>query len=95
MIFPFLGNAPEVKPSGAVDASLLERVLGTDNFRKLDRFEKSQLADVLRVCSGSKNLSNAGRKLFNVSRQNKKQFNDADRLRKYLQKYGIGWEQIA
>jgi transcriptional regulatory protein RtcR len=75
------------------DASLLERVLGTDHFRKLDRFEKSQLADVLRVCSGSKNLSDAGRKLFNVSRQSKKQSNDSDRLRKYLQKYGISWEQ--
>ena len=77
------------------DESLIESVVGVDKLRNLDRFEKTQLADVLHVCSSSKNLSDAGRKLFNVSRQNKKHFNDSDRLRKYLQKYGITWDQFA
>lgn len=56
---------------------------------QLDRFKKIQLADVLKVCRQSKNLSEAGRKVFAVSRKNKKKTNDSDRLRKYLAKYNI------
>lgn len=77
------------------DGELLGKVMGADHAAGLDRFEKVQLADVLRVCTQSKSLSEAGRTLFAVSRQNKKQFNDADRLRKYLQKYRIRWDQLA
>jgi transcriptional regulatory protein RtcR len=76
------------------DGDLLNKVMGVENAARLDRFEKTQLADVLRVCTHCKSLSEAGRNLFAVSRQNKKQFNDADRLRKYLQKYHIRWDQL-
>jgi transcriptional regulatory protein RtcR len=40
-------------------------------------------------------LSDAGRKLFNVSREQRSVINDADRLRKYLQKYGLSWEAVS
>ncbi len=46
------------------------------------------------VCKESVSLSDAGRKLFAVSRENKKKSNDADRLRKYLTKFGINWQMI-
>lgn len=36
----------------------------------------------------------AGRKIFAVSREKKSKTNDADRLRKYLNKYGIRWEDV-
>ncbi|WP_370255936.1 hypothetical protein [Erwinia sp. 198] len=39
-------------------------------------------------------LSEAGRRLFAVSRQGKKQPNDADRLRKYLARFGLNREQV-
>jgi transcriptional regulatory protein RtcR len=74
--------------------SIVEEILGPDAFQKLDRFERVQLADVLNACRQSKNLSEAGRKLFAVSREQKRKTNDADRLRKYLNKYNIGWEEI-
>jgi transcriptional regulatory protein RtcR len=74
--------------------SIVEEIIGPDAFQKLDRFERVQLADVLNVCRQSKNLSEAGRKLFAVSREQKRKTNDADRLRKYLNKYKIGWEEI-
>ncbi|SES72051.1 RNA repair transcriptional activator RtcR [Thorsellia anophelis] len=60
----------------------------------LDLFDKQQLLTVLEVCKSSKNLSEAGRKLFSVSRTEKKSPNDADRLRKYLAKFGLSWELI-
>lgn len=62
--------------------------------QQLDRFERVQLEDVITVCNQSKNLSEAGRLLFAVSREKKNNTNDADRLRKYLARYGLSWKEI-
>ena len=62
--------------------------------RSIDHFDQVQLAEVIRVCRESKSLSDAGRKLFAVSRASKKNPNDADRLRKYLAKFGLSWRAI-
>lgn len=55
----------------------------------LDRFDAVQLADVLRVCKEARTLSEAGRVLFAASRSKKAKSNDADRLRKYLARFGL------
>jgi transcriptional regulatory protein RtcR len=62
---------------------------------QLDPFDKPQLAHVLRVCARSRTLSEAGRELFAVSRKQKTSSNDADRLRKYLARFGLTWDAIA
>ncbi len=72
---------------------IIEKIIGPGASAKQDRVER-QLADVVDVCSQSKNLSEAGRKLFAVSIKHKRQVNDADRLRKYLNKYDIQWKDI-
>ncbi|RFM97399.1 hypothetical protein, partial [Salmonella enterica] len=36
----------------------------------------------------------AWRQLFNVSRQGKATVNDADRLRKYLARFGLTWDVL-
>ena len=77
-----------------VNNKVLYKVVGVDRAEQLDRFEKVQLADVLKVCKQSKNMSEAGRKVFAVSRKNKRKTNDSDRLRKYLAKYNIQWKDI-
>lgn len=61
---------------------------------ELDQFQKTQLIDVLRICMRSRSLSEAGRRLFASSRSRKKSVNDADRLRKYLQRFGLDWKRI-
>jgi len=60
----------------------------------MDLFDRLQLKAVLAVCRESDSLSDAGRRLFGVSRQAKAQPNDADRLRKYLGRFGIEWSQV-
>lgn len=60
----------------------------------MDRFERVQLEDVLQVCAESASLSEAGRALFAASRQQKSSSNDADRLRKYLARHGLTWEDL-
>lgn len=64
------------------------------DFETIDLFEQIQLQGVLNICSESKNLSDAGRKLFAVSRISKASDNDSDRLKKYLSKYNIRWDMI-
>ena len=61
-------------PDGAADA--------------LDLFDRMQLEAVIGVCRESDSLSEAGRKLYDRSRTQRTVVNDADRLRKYLLKFG-------
>src|SRR6267154_586430 len=72
----------------------LADLLGKDRLEDLDLFDRVQLARVIQICRDSRSLSDAGRKLFSVSRGRKSITNDADRLRKYLNRFGIGWAQI-
>ena len=70
---------------------LLGDLLDPDRLSAIDPFDRVQLAEVVRVCRRSKSLSAAGRTLFAASRASKKTANDADRLRKYLARYGLDW----
>jgi transcriptional regulatory protein RtcR len=74
--------------------SLVARLLGPERAAELDRFDRVQLEDVLRVCSTCQTLSDAGRLLFSVSRAAKRTSNDADRLRKYLARFGLEWQPV-
>jgi transcriptional regulatory protein RtcR len=65
-----------------------------DALDDLDRFDRVQLEDVLRVCARAKSLSDAGRSLFAASRRQRTSTNDADRLRKYLARFGLDWERV-
>jgi transcriptional regulatory protein RtcR len=72
----------------------LRRFLEPDQVATLDRFDRAQLTEVLRVCGTAASLSAAGRILFAVSRQRRTTANDADRLRKYLARFGLTWSTI-
>jgi transcriptional regulatory protein RtcR len=73
------------------DDALLASVLGGDAAAALDLFDRAQLACVIRTCRESPTLSEAGRRLFAVSRGKRKVTNDADRLRKYFSRFGLSW----
>ena len=74
--------------------SLIAQVLG-DAAAGLDLFDRAQLESVITVCRRSRSLSAAGRELFAVSRARKASGNDADRLRKYLARFGLRFEDLA
>ncbi len=65
------------------------------NAPALDLFDRCQLATVIDTCRRAASLSEAGRLLFAASRQEKKRANDADRLRKYLARFGLDWAAVA
>ena len=76
------------------EREILERYLDPEGVSALDLFDRAQLVAVLRVCESSRSLSEAGRRLFDVSRARKQRANDADRLRKYLSRFDIEWRQV-
>jgi transcriptional regulatory protein RtcR len=74
--------------------SMLDDILG-ERAAELDLFDRMQLEGVIAVCRRAKSLSDAGRRLFGASREAKTSVNDADRLRKYLARFGLDWKGVS
>jgi transcriptional regulatory protein RtcR len=72
----------------------LEELLSHEELEEIDLFDRLQLAAVINVCRESRTLSEAGRALFGSSRERKTTSNDADRLRKYLARFGLSWDMV-
>jgi transcriptional regulatory protein RtcR len=77
-----------------VDAIPQSPLTGLVDATTLDEFDRVQLEAVIRVCRAAKSVSDAGRSLFAVSRQSKAKTNDADRLRKYLARFQLTWDDL-
>ncbi|MBT2117757.1 RNA repair transcriptional activator RtcR [Dyella sp. LX-66] len=73
---------------------LLREWLGAE-LDALDLFDQLQLREVVRLCRRCRSLSEAGRQLFAASRSKRTSTNDADRLRKYLGRFGLSWEIVS
>ena len=80
---------------GTLGRDHLSDLLGKDAVESMDLFDQLQLAAVLQVCRQARTLSDAGRLLFQASRTQRTVVNDADRLRKYLARFGLDWERLA
>lgn len=73
----------------------LHRLLGDEQVRSLDPFDRVQLAYVVQVCQRHPSQAAAGRELFAQSRQKKRSVNDSARLQKYLAKFGLDWQLVS
>jgi transcriptional regulatory protein RtcR len=73
---------------------LISPLLGEEAAAEIDPFDRIQLAEAIRVCRASRSLSEAGRSLFSASRLRRRSANDADRLRKYLGRFGLDWPRV-
>ncbi len=86
-------SAPPFAPPFAPPMMLAD-VLTPAQLDAIDRFDRAGLAEAIGACRESRTLSEAGRKLFHASREKKASSNDADRLRKYLAKFGLDFEKV-
>jgi transcriptional regulatory protein RtcR len=80
-------------PDAGVEVDL-DALVGPAAAQALDLFDRLQLEAVVRTCRASRTLSDAGRRLFDKSRLQRTVVNDADRLRKYLGRYGLDWDAV-
>ena len=76
------------------NGELLSQLLEPDYLEKYDSFDLVQLEYAVKICQESETISEAGRKLFPVSRTLRKTRNDTDRLTKYLAKYNLTFDKI-
>ena len=79
---------------GSSPVDRLSELIDAEQLNEIDLFDRTQLNHVLEVCARSRSLSEAGRTLFSASRGRKTSSNDADRLRKYLTRFGLEWASI-
>ena len=90
------------KPETTLDNELLEQGSHTvlsqyvdeEILASIDPFEAVQLAYVIKVCIQHKNQATAGRYLYANSRDKLKNPNDSDRLRKYLMKFDLKFDEF-
>ncbi|MCZ7450254.1 RNA repair transcriptional activator RtcR [Agrobacterium rhizogenes] len=78
----------------AVSDSKLIDLLGVGAVARLDLFDIAQLSAVLEICRLHNTASAAGRVLFASSRLNKRSSNDADRVTKYLARFGLKFADV-
>lgn len=81
------------RPGEASGEERVRALLGSQA-EGLDRFDRLQLEQVIEVAGKCSSLSEAGRILFDQSRLKRRSVNDADRLRKYLGRFGLSFEDL-
>ncbi len=87
---PARAEVPSIREEGG----LLLRLMTPEQAEQLDLFDRAQLEHVLRICCQCDTRTEAGRRLFGVSRRRKKRADDTTRLNKYLKAFGLNWEQV-
>lgn len=82
------GTADRAAPAG--ELALCTRVLG-ERVVQHDVFDLAQLEAVLQAVAATRNMAQAGRALFGVSRTAKETPNDSDRVRKFLARWSLDY----
>jgi transcriptional regulatory protein RtcR len=83
-----LWGAPDIAESGLTD------FVPAETLATMDLFDRLQLDAVIRATRDCRSLSEAGRRLYAQSRTKRTVTNDADRLRKYLARFGLTWDGL-
>jgi transcriptional regulatory protein RtcR len=85
------GSAPAAAASASAGAlARCARVLG-GRLAQYDVFDLAQLEVVLEAVAATRNMAQAGRQLFGVSRTAKETPNDSDRVRKFLARWSLDY----
>lgn len=76
--------------------SQLRSLLTAEEMEELEPLELAQLIEALRVCAISRTMAEAGRRLFKPAnaRHVNSSINYSDRMRKYLHRYRLNWDEI-
>lgn len=93
-----LGLSPQQATYQPINSKVLQRYLNAEQINALDDFDKIQLTGVIQRCETGrqqhKSQADVGRQLFAQSRKQLKNPNDSDRLRKFLLKFGLKYEDF-
>lgn len=73
---------------------IIDEILGAGSAEKMDYYDQLKLASLIQVCQNASSMAEAGRTLFNISRQQKTSSNDSHRVKQLLAKYNIRFDAI-
>lgn len=79
-------------PTNTNHSDMVSELLSPEQISDIDLFNRPQLNEVIKVCRSSSSLAEAGRTLFNASRERKSSTNDSHRIKQYLSKFGLTFE---
>ena len=80
--------------SSRSNLAYLKQLLGHEKLELLDHYDQVVLSALTETCRTSNSMADAGRKLFNVSRETKSKPNDSHRVKQMLEKFGLTFEEI-
>jgi len=83
------------KPMAIPSSEKLEKLISNEKLAELDLYDKILINAVAEICSSSRSMAEAGRKLFNRSRTQKSSTNDSHRVKQLLDKYGIRFQDLS
>ncbi len=86
-------QAPKLPTIRGAAGSLASRILG-DKVETHDLFEIVQLEAVLQAIAETDNMAQAGRKLYAISRAERGNPNDSDRVRKFLARWDLDYVRV-
>jgi len=75
--------------------SKVESLIGSQASSELDLYDHILIDGIAEVCTNSRSMAEAGRKLFNYSRTQKASTNDSHRIKQILEKYGISFQDLS
>lgn len=75
-------------------SNILVEILPPKVLSNMDYYEQEKLAIVLNTCKVANSMAEAGRTLFNKSRQSKSSANDSHRVKQILSKYNLTFSDI-
>ncbi|MGJ0484995.1 MAG: RNA repair transcriptional activator RtcR [Methylomicrobium sp.] len=82
-------------PTKPVANDPLTGILPSEVIGEMDLFDRMQLVEVVKVCRESRSMAEAGRKLYNASRNLKSSANDSHRLKQYLLRFRLTFQAVS
>lgn len=73
---------------------ILSKALDSTAIENMDYYEQVSLACIIETCQNSKSMAEAGRKLFNISRNAKSSNNDSHRVKQLLSKHSLSFDDL-
>lgn len=81
-------------PSFGEEDPYLKSLLGSGYTARMDAIEIATLTYVLNICKTCSSAAEAGRKLYNITREGRSVHNDSDRIAKFLKAYNLKFSQL-
>jgi transcriptional regulatory protein RtcR len=87
-------EAPSPQSSFSEEDPYLKSLLGSGYSARFDAIEIATLSYVLDICKTCTSAAEAGRRLYNITRDGRSVHNDSDRIAKFLKTFNLKFSML-